>query len=147
MALKEQLMDDLKEAMKAKDGLRKTTITMLRAAVKQIEVDTRTELDDQAVIDIIIKQIKQKRAAIEEFTKGQREDLADEAKAEIEILMGYMPAQLTEDEVVAIIQAGIEASGATTMKDMGKVMALVKDQLNGKSDNKFVAEQVKKLLG
>lgn len=147
MALKEQLMEDLKDAMKAKDGLRKTTITMLRAAVKQIEVDTRTELDDQAVIDIIIKQIKQKRAAIEEFTKGQREDLADEAKAEIEILMGYMPAQLTEDEVVAIIQAGIEASGATTMKDMGKVMALVKDQLNGKSDNKFVAEQVKKLLG
>lgn len=146
MALKEQLMDDLKEAMKSKDVVRKTTITMLRAAVKQIEIDTRTELDDQAVIDIIIKQIKQKRAAIEEFTKGQREDLADEAKVEIDILMAYMPAQLTEDEVVAIIQAGIATSGATNMKDMGKVMNVIKDQLNGKSDNKFVAEQVKKLL-
>lgn len=146
MAIKDQLMDDLKEAMKAKDVVRKQTVTMLRAAVKQVEIDTRTELDDNAVMEIIVKQIKQKRAALEEFIKGERQDLADEANAEIQVLMAYLPAQLSEEEVIAIIQAGIAAVGATTVKDMGKVMAAVKDQLAGKSDNKFVADQVKKLL-
>lgn len=146
MAIKDQLMEDLKEAMKAKDVVRKQTVTMLRAAVKQVEIDTRTELDDNAVMEIIVKQIKQKRAALEEFIKGERQDLADEANAEIEVLMAYLPAQLSEEEVIAIIQAGIAAVGATTVKDMGKVMAAVKEQLAGKSDNKFVADQVKKLL-
>ncbi len=146
MAIKDQLMEDLKEAMKAKQVVRKLTVTMLRAAIKQIEVDTRTELDDNAVMEIIVKQIKQKRAAHDEFVKGERQDLADEATAEIEILMAYLPAQLSEEEVVAIIQEGITAVGATSVKDMGKVMAAVKDQLSGKADNKFVAEQVKKLL-
>lgn len=146
MAIKDQLMEDLKEAMKAKDVVRKQTVTMLRAAVKQIEIDTRTELDDNAVMEIIVKQIKKKRAALEEFIKGERQDLADEANAEIAVLMAYLPAQLSEAEVVAIIQAGIQSVGATNMKDMGKVMAAVKDQLAGKSDNKFVADQVKKLL-
>lgn len=146
MAIKDQLMEDLKEAMKAKNVVRKQTVTMLRAAVKQVEIDTRTELDDNAVMEIIVKQIKQKRAALEEFIKGERQDLADEANAEIEVLMAYLPAQLSEEEVIAIIQAGIAAVGATTVKDMGKVMAAVKEQLAGKSDNKFVADQVKKLL-
>ena len=146
MAIKDQLMDDLKAAMKAKEVVRKQTVTMLRAAIKQIEVDTRTELDDNAVMEIIVKQIKQKRAAHEEFIKGSRQDLADEATAEIAILMAYLPVQLTEEEVIAIIQEGIQAVGAQTVKDMGKVMAAVKDQLSGKADNKFVADQVKKLL-
>lgn len=147
MAIKDQLMDDLKEAMKAKDVVKKQTVTMLRAAVKQVEVDTRTELDDNAVMDIIVKQIKQKRAAAEEFIKGDRADLADEANAEIAILMAYLPEQLSEEEVISIIKAGIATLGASSIKDMGKVMAAVKDQLSGKADNKFVADQVKKLLG
>jgi uncharacterized protein YqeY len=146
MALKEQLMADLKEAMKAKDAVRKSTITMLRAAIKQVEVDTREEVSEEACMEIIIKQIKQKRAAREEFIKGLRQDLADEADAEIEVLMAYMPAQLTEEEVTNIIKEGIASTGASTMKDMGKVMGAVKGKLNGKSDNKFVADQVKKLL-
>ncbi|MCK8058105.1 MULTISPECIES: GatB/YqeY domain-containing protein [unclassified Fusibacter] len=146
MALKEQLMADLKEAMKAKDAVRKSTITMLRAAIKQVEIDTREELSEDDCIEIIIKQIKQKRAAREEFIKGQRQDLADEAESEIEVLMAYMPEQLSEEEVIAIIKAGIASTGATSMKEMGKVMGAVKDQLNGRSDNKFVADQVKKLL-
>jgi uncharacterized protein YqeY len=146
MALKEQLMDDLKQAMKEKDTLRKLTITMLRAAVKQIEVDTRVELGDQDVIDIIVKQIKQKRAALEEFTKGQREDLVEETKSEIDVLMAYLPKQLSEEEVVVILQNAIQQVGASSVKDMGKVMAAVKEELSGKADNKFVADQVKRLL-
>lgn len=146
MALKEQLMEDLKAAMKAKETVRKSTITMLRAAVKQVEVDTREELGDDAIIDLIVKQIKQKRAALEEFIKGERSDLVEETQAEIDILQDYLPEQLSEEEVIQIIKAAIDEVGATSMKDMGKVMAIIKEPLQGKADNKFVADQVKKLI-
>ena len=146
MNLKDLFMQDLKTAMKEKQELRKLTITMLRAAVKQIEVDQRIELDDAAIIDIIAKQIKQKKAAIEEFAKGGRQDLVDEANAEIDVLMAYMPQQLSREEIVVIVQSIIQSTGASTMKDMGKVVAEAKDATKGQADGKTLSDVVKELL-
>ncbi len=136
MSLKDTLMQDLKTAMKEKDTLRKSTITMLRAAIKQIEVDTREEMEDEGVIDIIAKQVKQKKAAIEEFTKGDRQDLVDEAQAEIDVLAVYLPEQMSEDEIKALVSETIAAVGATTMKDMGKVMGALSAKTKGRADGK-----------
>ena len=136
-------MDDLKVAMREKDTIRKSVVTMLRAAVKQIEVDQRIELDDEAIIDIIAKQIKQKNNAIVEFQNGNRQDLVDLTEKEIELLMVYLPEQLSEEEVVKMVQDAINATGATTMKDMGKVMAAVKQDTAGKADPSKVSSLVK----
>ncbi len=144
--LKDKLMEDLKAAMKAKDTVKKSTVTMLRSAVKQVEVDTRTELSDEDIIGIVAKQIKQKRAAIEDFKRAERQDMVDETLAEIKVLEAYLPEQLSETEVIAIIEKAIADAGATSMKDMGKVMGAVKGELAGKADNKFVADTVKSLL-
>ena len=146
MSLKDLLMDDLKVAMREKDTIRKSVVTMLRAAVKQIEVDQRIELDDEAIIDIIAKQIKQKNNAIVEFQNGNRQDLVDLTEKEIELLMVYLPEQLSEEEVVKMVQDAINATGATTMKDMGKVMGIVTNASKGKADGKLVADLVKKAL-
>jgi uncharacterized protein YqeY len=146
MSLKDVLMDDLKVAMRDKDKLRKSTITMLRAAIKQIEVDERIELDDAAVIDIIVKQIKQKNNAIDEFRKGERQDLVDMTHEEIRILMNYMPEQLSEEAISEIVQEAIVKTGASSMKDMGKVMGIITDATKGKADGKIVADLVKKAL-
>lgn len=120
MSLKERLMADLKEAMKEKDKVKKSVIIMIRASIKQYEVDHRVEIDDEKILDIMIKQVKQKKDAIEEFTKGNREDLVNEAKAEIDVLMKYLPQPLTEDEIKSIVKQAIEEVGANSMKDMGK---------------------------
>ncbi len=144
--LKDKLMNDLKAAMKAKDAVKKSTVTMLRAAVKQVEIDERVELLDDAIIDIVVKQIKQKRAAIEDFKKAERPDMVEQAEAEIAVLEAYLPEQLSEDEVVVIIEKAIAEIGATSMKDMGKVMGAIKGDLAGKADNKFVADTVKAKL-
>lgn len=146
MALKDRLMDDLKAAMKEKNALKKATITMVRAAVKQTEVDSKTELDDEGVTDIIAKQIKQKRSALEEFQKGGREDLVEEANAEIEVLMAYMPKQLTEEEIRAIVQETIASVGAASPKEMGKVMGALTPKTKGKADNKLVSQIVREML-
>ncbi len=146
MSLKDVFMQDLKTAMKEKQELRKSTITMLRAAVKQIEIDQRIELDDAAIIDIMAKQIKQKRAAIEEFARGNRQDLVDEANAEIDVLMAYMPKQLTRDEIVVLVQNIIQTTGATGIKDMGRVVASAKDASKGQADGKTLSDVVRELL-
>lgn len=146
MSLKDLLMDDLKVAMREKDAVRKSVVTMLRAAVKQVEVDQRIELDDEAIIDIIAKQIKQKNNAIVEFKNGDRQDLVDLTEKEIDILMKYLPEQLSEDEVLKIVQEAIESTGAASMKDMGKVMGIVTNATKGKADGKLVADLVKKAL-
>ncbi len=146
MSLKVLLMDDLKVAMREKDTILKSVVTMLRAAVKQIEVDQRIELDDEAIIDIIAKQIKQKHNAIVEFQNGNRQDLVDLTEKEIELLMVYLPEQLSEEEVVKMVQDAINTTGATTMKDMGKVMGIVTNASKGKADGKIVADLVKKAL-
>ncbi|WZL74630.1 GatB/YqeY domain-containing protein [Clostridiaceae bacterium 35-E11] len=146
MSLKERLMDDLKQAMKEKDKLRKSVITLVRSAIKQYEVDHRTELDDEGIIEIMAKQVKQKRDAIEEFAKGGREDLVDEAKAEIEVLIQYLPQQLTEDEITQIVSQTINEVGANSMKDMGKLMAALMPKLKGRADGKVVNKIVRQFL-
>lgn len=146
MSLKELLMDDLKVAMRDKDKLRKSVITMLRSAIKQVEVDERIELDDAAVIEIIAKQIKQKHNAIVEFKNGNRQDLVDATEAEIDILMKYLPEQLSVEEVQAIVNDAIDKTGAKNMKDMGKVMGIVTNATKGVADGKVVADLVKKAL-
>ena len=146
MSLKDLLMQDLKTAMQEKDVLRKTTVTMLRAAVKQVEVDQRVELLDQDIVEIVAKQIKQKRAAIEEFAKGGRQDLVDEALAEIHILEAYLPEQLTEEQIKAMVLEAIAETGASSPKDMGKVMTIMTPKTKGLADGKLVATLVKEQL-
>lgn len=146
MSLKEMLMVDLKDAMKTKNEIKKSTVTMLRSAVKQIEVDTRTELDDAGIIEIVAKQVKQKNGAIEEFEKGGRADLVEEAKAEIQILMGYLPKQLSEMEITELVAATIAEVGALSPKDMGKVMGVLSNKTKGIADGKLVSNAVKEML-
>ncbi|ABW18786.1 GatB/YqeY domain-containing protein [Alkaliphilus oremlandii] len=146
MSLKQRLADELKEAMKNKNQLRKNVITMIRADVKQIEVDKRVELGDDEIIEIIAKQAKQRRDAIEEFAKGGREDLMEQAKQEVDILMEYLPEQLSEEEVEVIIREVITEIGATSMKEMGKIMAAAMPKLKGRADGKVVNQTVRKIL-
>lgn len=146
MSLTQRLMDDLKIAMKEKDKTRKSVITMLRSAIKQVEVDERIVLEDDAIIDIIAKQIKQKNNAIEDFKNGDRQDLVDQALEEIEILKTYLPEQLSDEEIVSIVESTIREVGATSMKDMGKVMGMVSNATKGRADGKTISEIVKKTL-
>lgn len=139
-------MDDFKQAMKDKDAIKKSTITLVRSAIKQIEVDTREDVTDEAVVEIIAKQVKQKRDALEEFKKGGRQDLVDEAEQEIDILMEYLPKQLTEEEVRKIVTSVIEEVGAVSPKDMGKVMPKVIGKTKGRADGKMVSQLVKEQL-
>lgn len=146
MILKDQLMIDLKAAMKAKNVIEKSTITMLRAAIKQIEIDKRVELENQDVIEIIAKQVKQKKGSIEDFAKMDRTDLIEEAEAEIKILSKYLPVPFTSDEVAKLISDAIESTGASSPKDMGKVMGIVNPQTVGRADGKTVSKLVKEML-
>ena len=146
MSLKEKLMEDLKSSMKSKDKVRKNVITMVRSAIKQKEVDERIELEDVDVIEIISKQVKQKKDAIEDFEKGNRQDLVDLTKQEINILMEYLPKQLTEDELEQIVKQSIENMGAITIKDIGKVMSDVLPKVKGKADGSMVNKIVRHYL-
>ncbi|NLM04432.1 MAG: GatB/YqeY domain-containing protein [Clostridiales bacterium] len=146
MSLKEQLNNDFKQAMKNRDQLRKNVITLIRSEIKQIEVDKRIELDDQGIVEILSRQLKQRRDSIEEFKKGNRQDLADQAEEEAKILLEYLPEQLSEEEITSIVKETIDEIGAQSMKDMGKVMANIMPKLKGKADGKLVNEIVKKQL-
>ena len=146
MSLKEQLNNDFKQAMKNRDQLRKNVITLIRSEIKQIEVDKRIELDDQGIVEILSRQLKQRRDSIEEFKKGNRQDLADQAEKEAKILLEYLPEQLSEEEITSIVKETIDEIGAQSMKDMGKVMANIMPKLKGKADGKLVNEIVKKQL-
>jgi len=146
MSLKDKLMEDLKFAMKNKEQLRKSVITMVRAAIKQFEVDNRIEIDDDKIIEIISKQVKQKRDAIVEFEKGNRQDLVEEARAEIDILMDYLPKQLTDQEIKEIVLETISEVKAEGPKDIGKVMGAIMPKIKGKADGKIVSKLVKESL-
>jgi uncharacterized protein YqeY len=138
----------MKSAMRAKDAARLSTIRLLLAAIKQREVDERIELDDAAVLGVIDKMIKQRRESITQFEKGSRTDLADAEKAEIKVLSAYLPAQMGDAELAQAVSAAIAESGASGVKDMGKVMALLKPRLAGKADMGKVSALVKtKLAG
>ncbi len=147
MSLKEQITADMKDAMRARDSERLGVIRLVQAAIKQREVDERIELDDAAVIAILEKMIKQRRESVQQYTDGGRPELADQETAEIAILQPYLPAQLGADEVAAAVTAAIAESGATEMKDMGKVMGILKPKLQGQADMGQVSAQVKVQLG
>ena len=139
MSLKETLFQDLKTAMKDKDTVRKNTIQLVRAGVLQIEKDNHVELDDDGVLDVIAKELKKRRDSLPEFEKSGRTDLIDNLNKEIEVLLGYLPEQLTEDEIQKIVEETIAETGAATMKDMGKVMGAVSSKVKGRADNRVVS--------
>jgi len=136
----------MKLAMRAKDAARLSTVRLLLAAIKQREVDERIELDDAQVLSVIEKMIKQRRESIAQFEKASRNDLADVEKAEIQVLSGYMPAQMSDADVEKAVQAAIAETGASGPKDMGKVMAALKAKLAGKADMGKVSGLVKAKL-
>jgi uncharacterized protein YqeY len=146
MSLKEQITEDMKNAMRAKDTARLGTIRLLLAAIKQKEVDERIELDDGAVVAIIEKLIKQRKDSISQFQAAKRDDLVAIENAELIVLQAYMPEQMSEAEVAAVVAKAVAEVGATGPQDMGKVMGLVKSQLAGKADMGVVSAQVKAAL-
>jgi uncharacterized protein YqeY len=137
----------MKAAMRAKDAARLSAIRLLLAAIKQREIDERIELDDAAVVSVVEKMLKQRRESIAQFEKASRADLADAEKAEVQVLAGYLPQQLGEAEVQKAVDSVISETGASTPKDMGKVMALLKGRLAGKADMGKVSALVKARLG
>lgn len=146
MSLKEQITEDMKNAMRAKDAGRLGTIRLLLAAMKQKEVDERVELDDAAVVAIVEKLIKQRKDSISQFQAANREDLVAIENAELVVLQAYMPAQMSEAEVAAVVAEAVAEVGAAGPQDMGKVMAIVKPKLAGKADMGVVSAQVKAAL-
>jgi uncharacterized protein YqeY len=146
MTLKEKLQDDWKTAMKAKDSFRSTVISMARAAILQEEKTNNIKLDDEGVITILSKEVKQRRESIAEFEKGSRQDLVDQTKKEIDILLEYLPQQLTAEQIEEIVKGAVNNLKATSMKEMGKVMAAIMPDLKGKADGKLVNQIVKKYL-
>ncbi len=146
MSLKDRLMSDLKDSMKSKDKLRKNVITMVRASIKQKEVDERIELTDKDILGIISKQYKEKKSSIEEFKKGNREDLVKQAEDEMKILLEYLPEQLSEEELTKIIKEVIESENIFSIKDMGQLMKSVMPKVQGKADGQTVNKIAKELL-
>ena len=146
MSLKEQLFADLKTAMKEKDTLKKDTVQLIRSGILQYEKDNKVELDDEGVLDIISKQLKSRRDSLPDYIKSGREDLIEKLNKEIEILLGYLPEQLSEDEIAKIVEEAIAETGAASIKEMGKVMGIVNPKVKGRADMKVVGALVKKLL-
>lgn len=146
MSLKEQLFADLKTAMKEKDTLRKDTVQLIRSGILQIEKDDKIELDDEGVLDVISKQLKSRRDSLPDFLKSGRTDLIEKLNREIEILLSYLPEQLNEDEIKKIVEEAVAETGAASIKDMGKVMALITPKVKGRADMKLVGGFVKKML-
>ncbi|WP_347249895.1 GatB/YqeY domain-containing protein [Zoogloea sp.] len=147
MSLKVQISDDMKAAMRAKDSARLSALRLLLAAIKQREVDERIELDDAAVVAVVDKMLKQRRDSVAQYEAAQRFDLASAERFEMDVLMAYKPAGLSPEQIAAIIDAAVAATGASSPADMGKLMAAVKPQLAGKADMTEVSKLVKSRLG
>ncbi len=145
--IKAKLNDAVKSAMRAKDKERLSTLRLATSALKQIEVDERVELDDTRVLSVIDKMVKQRKDSAEQFTQGGREDLAEKELAEIEVLKEFLPAALDSADIEALVKDAISQTGAEGMKDMGKVMGVVKPQVQGRADMGEVSKLVKSLLG
>ena len=146
MSLKEKLLDEMKIAMREKDNVRKDAIQMVRASILQYEKDNKVELDDEGVVDIIAKEVKRYKDALPDYEKSGRQDLIDELNAKVEILMPYLPEQLTEDEVRAIVKAVVDETGATSMREMGKIMGAVMPKVKGRFDGRLLNNIVKEYL-
>ena len=147
MSLKAQITEDMKSAMKAGEKDRLKVVRLMLAAIKQVEVDTRTDLDDAAVLSVLDKMVKQRRDSVEQFEKGGRDDLAAIENAEIAILETYLPEQLSEEDLDAMINEAISATGAESIRDMGKVMGQIKARAAGRADMGAVGAKVKARLG
>ena len=146
MSLKEKLMEDLKAAMKDKDTIRKNTVQMVRSSILQYEKDHLCELDEEGVLEVIAKELKKRRDVLPEYEKSGREDLIADMKKEIETLLAYLPAQLTREELDVIVADAIAEVGASSMRDMGKIMAAVMPKTKGRADGKMINEIVKEKL-
>ena len=145
--LRDQLREDVRTAMRAKDALRRDTIRLLQAAIKNADIEQRGEVGDAVVLTIIQKQLRQRQDSIEQFEAGGREDLADRERAEIGVLEAYLPAQMGRDAIMAAAQAVVARTGASGPGDKGKVMGPLMGQLRGKADGRLVNEVVGELLG
>ena len=146
MSLKDQIFADMKTAMREKNASKLESIRMLRAAIQRKEVDDQTEIGDEDVLAILQKQIKQSQDAIKQFTDGDRADLAEKEQVHVDNLKDYLPEQLGDDEIASAVEAAIASSGAESMKDMGKVMGILKGQLQGKADMGKVSGIIKAKL-
>jgi uncharacterized protein YqeY len=147
MSLKGTITEDMKSAMKAGDKDRLKVVRLILAAIKQVEVDTRSELDDASVLSVLEKMVKQRRDSVEQFTRGGRDDLVAIEQAEIEVLEAYLPAKMDDAELDALIDEVIAATGAENIRDMGKVMGAIKSKAAGKADMGAVGAKVKARLG
>ena len=147
MSLKAQIQEDVKTAMRARDQKRLTALRLITAAIKQIEVDKRIELDDTAVLAVLDKMVKQRRDSLEQFEKAGRDDLAAQEKFELELISVYLPEALSEEELAALIQQVIAETGASSIRDMGSVMNALRAQVQGRADMKAVSNAVKTQLG
>ncbi|MGC1519976.1 MAG: GatB/YqeY domain-containing protein [Steroidobacteraceae bacterium] len=146
MSLKERITDDMKAAMRSGEKERLGVIRMITSAIKQREVDERITLDDPQVLSVLEKMIKQRKESLVQFQAGNRQDLVDKEAAEITLLQGYLPAQLSDAEIDGLIKDAIAASGAASIKDMGKVMAIIKTQAQGRADLGSVGAKIKAIL-
>lgn len=146
MTLKEKLLDEMKVAMREKDTVRKDAVQMVRAAILQYEKDNKATLDDAGVIDIVAKEVKRYKDVLPDYEKSGRTDLVEEIKQKISVLMPYLPSQLSEEELQAIVQEVISETGAETMKDMGKVMAALMPRVKGRCDGRVVNAMIKDYL-
>ena len=144
--LQDRIKDDMKTAMRERAKERLTTIRLILAAIKQQEVDRRVELDDNDVLVILDKMVKQRKDSIEQYNKAGREELAAKEQAEIEVIQAYLPQQLTQDEILALVDEAIAATGAETMRDMGKIMGMLKPKLQGRADMGQVSGLIKSKL-
>ena len=147
MTLKERITEDMKAAMRASEKERLSTIRLVQAAIKQREVDERITLDDTQVLFVLEKMVKQRKESIAQFEQGGRKDLADKERREIELLQAYLPAQLSDSELDVLIREAVAATGAASIKDMGKVMSVVKSKAAGRADMAVVGARVKAVLG
>ena len=146
MNLKQRLQDDMKTAMRSHDAEALSTIRMALAAIKQVEVDERVEVDDERFIAIVTKMVKQRKESVHMYEEGHRHDLAQKEQAEINLLQKYLPEMMGPEALTAAVQAAIAATGASKMSDMGKVMSILKTELAGKADMGDVSKTLKQLL-
>ena len=146
MNLSERLNEDMKQAMKSKDKFRLSTIRMVRSTIKYLEIDLKRTLDDNEVLDILSREIKQRKDALQEFEAAGREELAASTKAEIEIIIKYLPEQLSEEEIKVIVQQTIQETGASSKSEMGKVMSALMPKVKGRADGKLVNQAVQQFL-
>ena len=147
MAIKDKLKDDLIAAMREKDAVRKNVVQLIKAGVLQVEKDKKITLDDEGVLDVIAKQLKQRRDSLPDYEKSGREDLITQLKREMELLMEYLPQQLSHDELVVIVKEAIEKTGAQSVKDMGRIMSEIMPKTKGRADGKEINSIARELLG